>query len=130
MTGILLDGFFEDSTTSASITGVNEDLIKRFHVILQTLSSGYEIDIIRFQDYAVQTARDLKLYPWFYMPTSMHKILIHSAAIIRSAILPIGQMSEDAQEYTNKCIKKNGSDFSPKNFPEQKPWKTFFHAHY
>lgn len=107
--------FFEDPTTSASITGVNEDLIKRFHVILQTLSSGHEIDIIRFQDYAVQTARDyVKLYPWFYMPTSMHKILIHSAAIIKSAILPIGQMSEDAQESTNKCIKKNRSDFSRK----------------
>lgn len=107
--------FFEDSTTSASITGVNEDLIKRFYVILQTLSSGHEIDPIRFQDYAVQTARDfVTLYPWFYMPTSMHKILIHGTAIIQSAILPIGQMSEDAQESTNKYIKKNRSDFSRK----------------
>lgn len=107
--------FFEDSTTSASITGVDEDLIKRFHIILQTLSSGHEIDMIRFQDYALQTARDyVKLYPWYYMPTSMHKILIHGAAIIKSAILPIGQMSEDAQESTNKYIKKNRSEFARK----------------
>jgi len=35
--------FFENSTVSASITGVDENLIKRFHVILQAISSGYEI---------------------------------------------------------------------------------------
>lgn len=107
--------FFENSTTSASITGVNEDLIKRFHVILQALSSGHEINPITFQDYAIQTARDfVHLYPWYYMPTSMHKILIHGKEIINSALLPIGQMSEDAQESSNKYIKKFRTDFTRK----------------
>jgi len=83
--------FFENSSTSASITGVDEDFIKRFHVILQVISCGHEIDLIKFQDYALQTARNfVQLYPWFHMPTSVHKILIHGAQIINSSLLPIG----------------------------------------
>lgn len=90
-------------------------MIKRFHVILQTISSGYEINLIRFQDYALQTARCfVDLYPWFYMPTSVHKILIHGAEVINSSVLPIGQMSEDAQESTNKFIKKFRENFARK----------------
>lgn len=46
------------------------------------------------------------------MPTSVHKILIHGADVIKSSVLPIGQMSEDAQECTNKYIKKFHEDFA------------------
>ena len=39
------------------------------------------------------------------MPTSVHKLLIHGAEIVKYALLPIGQLSEDAQESRNKDIK-------------------------
>ena len=42
--------FLKNASISAAITGVDEALIKRFHVILQTISCGHEIDFIKFQD--------------------------------------------------------------------------------
>ena len=40
------------------------------------------------------------------MPVSIHKVLLHGAAVISSALLPIGQMSEEAQESRNKHLKQ------------------------
>lgn len=48
------------------------------------------------------------------MPTTVHKLLIHSAKIIQTSLLPIGQMSEEAQESCNKFIKKYRQDFARK----------------
>jgi hypothetical protein len=99
--------FFAAASQSASITGLSEDLIKRFGVILRTLSCGYAIDVEAFKEYALQTARlYVDTYPWYYMPASVHKILIHGAIIITEAMLPIGQLSEEAQESRNKDLKQ------------------------
>lgn len=40
------------------------------------------------------------------MPTSVHKILMHSSEIISYFIVPIGQLGEEAQESRNKDIKR------------------------
>lgn len=48
------------------------------------------------------------------MPTTVHKILIHSPQVIATAILPIGQLSEEAQEARNKDIKRYHEGFSRK----------------
>lgn len=40
------------------------------------------------------------------MPATVHKILVHGAAIIKSSIIPIGQMSEEASEAKNKEIRR------------------------
>ena len=47
----------------------------------------------------------MESYPWYYMPPSVHKILIHGAEIITHAVLPIGQLGEEAQEAKNKDFK-------------------------
>ncbi|EFN61162.1 hypothetical protein EAG_09608, partial [Camponotus floridanus] len=66
--------FFENTSISATITGVSESLINRFHVILQAISSHHA--------YALETAWEfIELYPWYYMPTSVHKLLIHGPEI-------------------------------------------------
>ena len=39
------------------------------------------------------------------MPVTVHKVLLHGTILISTAILPIGQMSEEAQEARNKDIK-------------------------
>jgi hypothetical protein len=48
----------------------------------------------------------VELYPWFPMSPTVHKILIHGPEIVSSVLLPIGQLSEEAQESCNKFIKK------------------------
>jgi hypothetical protein len=99
--------FFAAASQSSSIIRISEDLIKMFGVILRTLSCGYAIDVEAFKEYALQTARlNVDTYPWYYMPASVHKILIHGAIIITEAMLPIGQLSEEAQESRNKGLKQ------------------------
>ena len=107
--------FFENSRVSASITRIDQNLIDKFHVILQVISCGFDINVVKFEKYGLSTARRfVELYPWYYMPTSMHKILIHGSQIIESSLLPIRQMSEEAQKSCNKFIKKFRRDFSRK----------------
>ena len=58
---------FKNAYILTSITGVYVDLIKRFYVILQTFSNGCEINVDKFQVYALLTACNfIQLYPWFY----------------------------------------------------------------
>lgn len=95
--------FFQNCDKASEITGVDKDLLNRFNVILQTLSSGFSIKTNEFKIYLFETAeRFVFLYPWYYMPASLHKILLHGADIISSFDLPIGQLSEDVQEARHK----------------------------
>ena len=43
--------FFENTSISATITGVSESLINRFHVILQAISSGHNITYDNFREH-------------------------------------------------------------------------------
>lgn len=57
------------------------------------MTSGYDINLEKFEAYTLETAElYVSLYPW-YIPSSVHKILIHGTDIIRSALLPIGKFS-------------------------------------
>lgn len=56
--------FFENSTKSADISGINELIISRCAVILKTLSCGYAVNVNAFKDYALDTTRlYVKEYP-------------------------------------------------------------------
>lgn len=67
------------------------------------MSSGEKVDVNKFRIYADETAKLYKsLYNWYNMPTSVHKVLVHGAAIINFFNLPIGYFSEEAQEARNK----------------------------
>lgn len=82
---------------------------------MQAISSDHKINLTKFREYSIETAcKFVQLYPWYYMPTSVHKLLIHGTEIISSSLLPIGQMAEDAQESKNKYIKRFQEDFSRK----------------
>jgi hypothetical protein len=97
--------FFKNYRESARINGINKDLIRRFYVMLQSISSGFELNIEEFDKYTKDTAKlFVKGYPWFYIPASVHKVLVHGAYIVCGAILPIGQLSEEAQESRNKDL--------------------------
>lgn len=98
--------FFGDPEVVSEITNIDIRLIKKFHVILQVLSSGHDIDTKKFKTFCLDTAKlFVELYSWYSMPTTVHKILIHGAEIVQYFLVPIGQMSEEAQEARNKDIK-------------------------
>lgn len=96
--------FFRDYEKSAEITGIDGTLIKRFAVILQCISSGRNIDVEKMRSYCKETAElYVHLYPWYYMPSSVHKLLVHGADICQHfSFIPIGMMSEEASEARNK----------------------------
>lgn len=65
--------FFSDLKLSAEITGLEENVLIWCSTVLQCISSGYKINIEKFEDYVLDTAKQLiKLYPWYYMPSSVH----------------------------------------------------------
>lgn len=67
------------------------NLIIRFGNILIAMASGQNINIDAFDNYCTETVRlYVSLYPWFYMPSCVHKILLHGADVIHNALLPIG----------------------------------------
>lgn len=98
--------FFKCSKDVSKITGLKEHLIERCRTICQCLSSGYEIDTVKFKEYSKDTARELiKEYPWYYLPPSVHKVLIHGDLVIEQGLVSIGELSEEAAESNNKNIK-------------------------
>ena len=100
---------------SAEILQVGENLMHRCYIILQAMYSGFPVDTKKFRHYCIDTARlYVELYNWYPIPTAVHKVLIHGYQIIAHAELPIGQLSEDAQESRNKDIKKFREAFARK----------------
>lgn len=107
--------FFLDPATASEITGVNLELIKRLKVILEAITSGHHIDVDKFQSYADETAKlYVSMYDWYPMSPTMHKVLVHGATVIKHAILPIGQLSEEAAEARNKHFRLYRSKYSRK----------------
>lgn len=100
--------FFSNPQLSAEITGVDEELIETFSKILIIIASGHKINIEPYEK-LLQTARKkyLELYGWYYMPVTMHKLLIHSADIISMFDLPVGALSEEALEAMHKILRTN-----------------------
>ena len=98
--------FFRDPELTSEITGVDVRLIKRFNTILQVLSCGRKIDAVKYESYVFETQMYVELYNWYYMSSSVHKILLHGAQIIESFIIPIGLLSEEAQEARNKDFRR------------------------
>lgn len=97
------------------VIGLDEDFLKHLFIILSTMSSGYEINKKEFADYCKNTAiLYIELYPWYYMPASLHRILIHGPEIIKAVPLPLGMFSEEALESRNKDFRKYRESYSRK----------------
>ena len=107
--------FFRDENKTAEITGIDIELLKGFHIILEALASGFPINLDAFEACATRTRTlYLEKYGWYYMPVSVHKVLFHGRQVIASCILPIGQLSEEAQEARNKENRKYRELFTRK----------------
>lgn len=98
--------FFNDFETTSQITGINEELLRRINIILMALNSKHKINATKFGKYVEEiTILLLKLYPWREMTPTVHKVLCHGQIIIESNILPLGELTEEAQEARNRDFK-------------------------
>lgn len=87
-TGNTLRQFFQNPELVAEITGVKEELIQRFAIILEVITSGEAIKTEKFGSYAFETAKYfVDNYNGYYMPVTVHKVLLHAEKIIHAAIL-------------------------------------------
>lgn len=99
--------FLKNYDIISEITGVDRELIKRYYFIMIALSCGQPIDFVHFKKYTRETAElYLEKYRWYRMPVSIHKILMHGAETAKHLMLPIGLMSEEAQESSNKIYRQ------------------------
>lgn len=112
--------FFADPQKASEITGVDFGFIYRLKIILEVISSGHKVNLQKFTDYCLETAKlYISLYPWHPMTPTMHKILIHGATVIEKALLPIGLLSEEAAEARNKHFRMYRYNFARKFSREQ-----------
>ena len=101
--------------TRFNLSGVDVDLIKRFYVILQVLATCQDINLIKFEEYARETAEKyVELYPWYPMPPTVHKVLFHGKEVMEKYMFPIGMYSEEAQEALNKIVRNSRLDHARK----------------
>ena len=98
--------FFENPELTSSITGIDLNILKRFKIILAAINSKKQINADKFKIFAYETKELLNItYPWKSMTPTIHKVLAHGKEIIENSILPLGELTEEAQEARNKDVK-------------------------
>lgn len=101
--------FFKNYSITAEITGIPEDLIRRFHDILNLLYSSTFIDPIKLRALCLETADILReTFPNRNFTPTIHRILFHSSDIVsyfNDIGIPIGWLSEEPIEGCNKLIR-------------------------
>ena len=102
---------------AAEILGLDPELLNRFYNILCALSStSAKLNTKMFETYCWGTmVLILEKYPWFCIPHAVHKILVHSTLVMELEVLPVGALSEEAQEARNKDVKNFREFFSLKS---------------
>ena len=107
---------FQDEKAFAEITGVSQELMHILHIILQVMACGHNISSAEFGLYCDQTAEMyVAEYAWYHMPVSVHKVLVHGAAVIDAIPLLLGKLSEEAQEARNKDVRSYRLNHARKN---------------
>ena len=108
---------FRSHETFAEILGVDKGLVKRFFIILCVLSCKHPIDPDKLEIYCKDT---FKIYvthfKWYPMPAAIHKMIVHSHQAVRDKPVPIGLLSEEAQESRNKDVKNFQEHFTRKYY--------------
>lgn len=74
----ILQGYFSNTETAASITDVNHELIRLFKIILQNLVcskviNGKNLESTQNKIAIIHNDK----YSWRYIPSKIHKILQH-----------------------------------------------------
>ncbi len=107
---------FSDPKLLSEILDLEVDLVGNIRIILIALSCQFPLDIDRFDEFCKKTAHHyVKFYNWFPLPSSIHKVLIHSRDIMLANELAVGVLGEDASESCNKLYRQNREFHARKN---------------
>ena len=97
---------FKNAGKFAEITGVEVELIRRLHIILQAVTCCLPLSGEALGSFCSETASlYVEHYSWYPMPATLHRLLLHSAAVVQHCLLPIGAMSEEAAETRHKDVR-------------------------
>ena len=98
---------FREATQFAACTGLDKNIITRIHVALQAVTCFFPLNNDAFASFCRQTAEEyVRKYSWYFMPVSLHKLLVHSATVAAQCQVPIGIVSEEAAEASNKDLRR------------------------
>lgn len=110
-TGNVARRFFENHESSASILNIKPSIIYKMGQVLEVIRSRFAIDPILFEEYCNdlynEYITDYKLFP---LTPTVHKILCHGPKIVQYFQMPIGDLSEEAQETRHKHFKSYMAD--------------------
>ncbi|XP_076285552.1 uncharacterized protein LOC143211606 isoform X1 [Lasioglossum baleicum] len=107
-TGNVARTFFRKAESVVAVTGLNAAIITRLHNIHQVITRDKKADSVKFKEYCSETAKlCIKIYPWYKLPASVHKVLQHGSEVLATFELPIGLYSEELQEANNKVFRKS-----------------------
>ena len=71
------------------------------------INTHQQVDPEKFETFAMDTARlYTALYGWYRMSPSVHRVLVHGAAVMRQLPLSVGTYSEEPQESRQKHNKQ------------------------
>jgi hypothetical protein len=107
-----------------------EKLLKMFSIILRVVSSKErQIDSDSFEQYCNETYSFLaESFPWASIPTSVHRLLGHSAEKIRlNSDFGLGKYSEEGLEALHKLVRRFREHCARKNSLEANLQDTFMH---
>ena len=83
------------------------------YILLCLYSSEEEIDVTKLKIFSMETAElYVSLYKKYHMPQSVHKMLLHGADVVERKEVPVGLLSEEAQESRNKDVKNFRENFT------------------
>lgn len=95
--------FFDDCEITSAITGIDMELLRTVNILLMAVNSKQKINSAKFGLYSKKIEEQLiSLYPWKEMTPTVHKVLCHGQTIMEFNILPLGELSEEAQEARNR----------------------------
>ena len=99
---------YKNPKNFAEIVGLPVDLIEDMAIMIDALSSGYNLNADAFQNLAeswMDRFHETDMV-WNWFSPYVHLLLVHGADIIRALPLAPGLLSEEPSEHLNKLVRK------------------------
>jgi hypothetical protein len=83
-----------------------KELISKMHTILMCFSCHFRISVNKFKEFC----RDffhlwVKKFAWHPMSSTLHKLIVHGHQIIQHSSIPLGYLTEESAESSNKLYR-------------------------
>lgn len=106
-TGNVCRKMLQDPKKLAEVLELDEKFVTDIATVLLLISSKSQLYVDMFSNKCRETYnRYIELYSWYYMPVSMHKVLVHGAEIMTKLPLSFGMLTEEGPESRNKLYRR------------------------